>query len=131
MKMEITLRQVLIPAFLTVVVLPMLLMALFSILRLKANMQETLEMQIESNLEKADQVLDMVLDKYKTILYDFCTDDSIVEIVESVNEGVDDKDVNTGKLRREPQEMRRSSTMTGWLHPPQMPSGHLKSGYRI
>ena len=101
MKREITLRQVLIPAFLTVVVLPMLLMALFSILRLKANMQETLEMQIESNLEKADQVLDMVLDKYKTILYDFCTDDSIVEIVESVNEGVDDKDVNTGKLRRE------------------------------
>ena len=45
MKREITLRQVLIPAFLTVVVLPMLLMALFSILRLKANMQETLEMQ--------------------------------------------------------------------------------------
>ena len=100
MKREITLRQVLIPAFLTVVVLPMLLMALFSILRLKAHMQETLEMQIESNLEKADQVLDMVLDKYKTILYDFCTDDSIVEIVESVNEGVDDKDVDTGKLRR-------------------------------
>lgn len=101
MKREITLRQVLIPAFLTVVVLPMLLMALFSILRLKANMHETLEMQIESNLEKADQVLDMMLDKYKTILYDFCTDDSIVEIVESVNEGSEDKDVNAGKLRRE------------------------------
>lgn len=101
MKKEITLRQKLVPFFLMASILPVLAMGIISLIRLGTNMQQSIDMQVEGNLDKADQVLDIILDKYATILYDLCTDDSLVEIVEKMDAGEADTEVSVNQLRRE------------------------------
>lgn len=42
----------------------------------------------------------MVLDKYETILYDFSTDEDVLEIVRALNESRGDRESNSTSLRK-------------------------------
>lgn len=96
-----TLRGQLVPAFFIAAVIPLLIFAFISQMRLRNNMQESLNTRIQSNLDKADQCLEMTLDKYATILYDLCTNDEMIEIVESINQNKDDLNVNSSTIRHQ------------------------------
>ncbi len=101
LKKARTLRGQLIPAFFVAAMIPILIFAVISQLRLGSNMRENLDQRIEINLSKADQCLDMALDKYATILYDLCTNDEIIDIVESINQNEDDLNVNSSTIRHQ------------------------------
>ena len=62
---------------------------------------DNLKEEKQRELENADAMLLMALDKYDTVLYDFCTDDDVVNLVEQINESEDVLDVNSNRLRRE------------------------------
>ena len=89
MKRERTLRQKLTPFFILAVAVPIVIFACLSMYRLEQSMRASLDRQIDGNLNKADQCLDMVLDKYGTLLYDLCTDDEVISLVEEINRDQD------------------------------------------
>lgn len=100
MKKTKNLRQKLIPALLVSALIPILCLSLLSMIRLLANIKDNLNIQMKENTEKADQCLNMILDKYHTILYDLCTDDDVIRIVEELNHNQNDMEVNSSSLRR-------------------------------
>lgn len=101
MKREKTLRQNLIFFLILALLLPMLCFAIFSQIRIwkvaNVNMQES----IENDIRGMNTTLDLILDKYSTVLYDFCTDEDIIRLVESINKKQDVLDTNSSQLRRE------------------------------
>lgn len=99
MKRERSLRQKLIMVLVLLSIAPAALFAVVSIIRLQGSLRQTVEEQMKNNMEKTDECITMVLDKYATILYDLCTDDEVIKIVENINEGRNDLDVNTSRLR--------------------------------
>ncbi|MBS7009033.1 sensor histidine kinase [Anaerostipes sp.] len=100
MKKAKNLRQKLIPALLISALVPILCLSVFSLIRLRMNMKDSLKIQLKENTEKADKCLNMVLDKYHTILYDLCTDDDVIRIVDEINNDQNDLEVNSSRLRR-------------------------------
>lgn len=100
MKKTKSLRERLIPAFLLASLLSITMFAVLSQIRMRINMKQSLYDRIQGGMDKADQCLDMVLDKYETILYDLCTDDEVVAYAEKINEDQDDLTVNSSQLRR-------------------------------
>ena len=89
MKKDKTIRERLIPIFLVSTCIPIILFAVFSMFRLSQSVDENTELQIENNLKQADQSLNMILDKYDTLLYDLCTNDGMIEIVNDINQDRD------------------------------------------
>ena len=89
MKKDRTIKQLLVPVFLISTCIPMLLFAAIFLYRLNRTLNENIELQIENNLNQADQSLNMILDKYDTLLYDLCTDDEIIDIVNQINQDED------------------------------------------
>lgn len=96
-----TFRKKLIPIIVYSAVLPLIILSVASLVRLKLGMEARYKEQARSNLDKAEKALCITLDKYESILYDMCTDDEIVGIVERINKNQDDLEVNSSKLRRE------------------------------
>ena len=101
MKKERTLRRKMTLGFLLAALIPVGIFAVFSQIRLRISLEENMNGKIASNLSNADQCLEMVLDKYATILYDMCTDDTIIDTVEAIIQDQDDLDANTSILRHE------------------------------
>lgn len=101
MRREMTLRRRLLPIFILATGIPIVLFALISQYRLRSSLNENIQMQIDNNLNRADQSLDMILDKYDTLLYDLCTDDEIIGIVEDINQKKDTLEVNSSRIRHE------------------------------
>ncbi|PNV59395.1 sensor histidine kinase [Clostridium sp. chh4-2] len=100
MKKAKSLRGMLIPAIFFSSVFTIGLFALISQYRLWSSIKGSMEREVQNSMEKSDQCLDLVLDKYETLLYELCTDDQIIEIVENININEDDLDVNGSMLRR-------------------------------
>lgn len=101
MKRERTLRKRLAFGFLMAALIPVSIFAVISQVRLRSSLEDNMNGRISSNINNAGQCLDMVLDKYATILYDMCTDDTIIDTVEEIIQDQDDLDVNTSTLRHE------------------------------
>lgn len=110
MKKTKSLRERLIPAFLLASLLSITMFAVLSQIRMRINMKQSLKDRIQAGMDKADQCLDMVLDKYETILYDLCTDDEVVAYAEKINEDQDDLTVNSSQLRRYLSHMSNRNT---------------------
>lgn len=100
MKKVKTLRQQIVLIVFMAALVPMTLFAVVSQIRLRSFMKQSMEHQIQSNLEKSDQCLDMTLDRYDSILYDLSTDDEIAELVRKINESPQGLDANHLELRR-------------------------------
>lgn len=101
MTKEKTLRWKMTLGFLLAALVPVSIFAVFSQIRLRSSLEDNINGKIASNMSNADQCLDMVLDKYETILYDMCTDDTIIDTVEKLMKEQDDLDANTSILRHE------------------------------
>lgn len=61
--------------------------------------KEDLWKRIDSNLNTSNQGLEMVLEKYTTILYDLCTNKEILNMVECINAAGEVQDENTSMLQ--------------------------------
>lgn len=81
-------------------VLPITLFVFFNQVRIWQMVNQTLESDIENEVQMGNMMLDLILEKYSTVLYDFCTDDTLVELVERINDNQDELDVNQSQLRR-------------------------------
>lgn len=101
MKKRWTLRKRMTLGFLLAALIPVSIFAVVSQIRLRSSLEDNINGRIRSNIDNADQCLEMVLDKYATILYDMCTDDTIIDTVEKILKDQDDLDVNTSTLRHE------------------------------
>lgn len=114
MKKERTLLQKLTPYFFLATGIPIALFAMVSQYRLHMSLSQNLDSQIMANLNHADKHLDMVLDKYNTLLYDFSTDDGVIALVDSINQNQDDLEINSSKIRRELSHIcNRNSDIAG------------------
>ncbi|MEW4414964.1 sensor histidine kinase [Clostridium sp. AN503] len=96
-----TLRQSVVLFAVIALIAPMLILAVISQTRIWNLLSDNLKEEKQRELENADAMLLMALDKYDTVLYDFCTDDDVVNLVEQINESEDVLDVNSNRLRRE------------------------------
>lgn len=101
MKRESPLRREMIIRFVLAALVPVVIFAVATQINMRRNNEQYMEAQIQSTLETANYGLDMVLDKYSTILYDLCTDDEILDIVQKINDEEDTLDVNSSTLRHE------------------------------
>ena len=100
MKKECSLREGLLIRFLIATLIPILLFSAATQMNMVRAQRKGLEDQIESNLRTSTQGLDMLLDKYSSVLYDLCTDETILDAVEYMNDLSDILGANRSVVRR-------------------------------
>ena len=101
MKKNRTLRQSVVLFSVIALLVPLLVLSVLSQVWIWNILSENLTAEKQRELENADAMINMALDKYDTVLYDFCTDEDVVGRTEQINENEDVLDVNTNRLRRE------------------------------
>lgn len=94
-----SLRKKLIRLFLVTSAIPILAMSLFSIYNMSITLQENSESLRIKNLEQVGNNLHISLNAYEDLLYQMYTDDSVVQLVDKLNRGVD-LAVTVNQLRR-------------------------------
>lgn len=83
-----------------VLIIPILCFSLYLQLQTWRTMKYNLQRELEGELNTANHTLEMVIDKYDMVLYDFCTDDEIIELVEEINESEKPSDAAKYQIRR-------------------------------
>ncbi|MCF2682282.1 sensor histidine kinase [Faecalicatena contorta] len=101
MKRNRTIRRLLIPVFVISTCVPILVFAVIFLYRLNKTLSDNIDQQIEFHLNQADQSLDMILDKYDTLLYDFCSDDELIDGVKQINQNPDTLESNSERICQE------------------------------
>lgn len=96
-----TLRQSMVFIAIIALLVPMLLLSILSQTRIWSLLNENLREDMHQEIENANVLLNMALEKYDAVLYDFCTDDDVINLVERINEKEDVLDINSNRLRRE------------------------------
>lgn len=100
MKRTWNIRARLTAQILVMSLLSLTVLAVVGQLRLDNAMKESLNGRIMAGLERSNRSLTLTLEKYHTLLYDLCTDDDLIEMVENYNLGVDKEQMKI-ELRRE------------------------------
>lgn len=83
-----------------ILVIPVLCFGLYMQLQTWKTMQNNLTRELKGELNTADHMLQMIIDKYDIVLYDFCTDDGIVNLVQKINESEKPSDAVKYQIRR-------------------------------
>lgn len=83
-----------------VLIIPILCFSLYLQAQTWRTMKNNLLRELEGELSTANHTLQMVMDKYDMVLYDFCTDDEIIELVEEINESEKPSDAVKYQIRR-------------------------------
>ena len=99
-KRKKNLRQILIPAFIITACIPLAIFALISQERLKTSTLENMNNQAEADLQKANQSLNMTLDKYETLLYAITTDEEFLSLVVNANDSEEIPETDAYNMRR-------------------------------
>lgn len=105
MKKGKTLKAIIIPSLLIIAAVPVALFAILSICRLYDSQRSYVSERMELLLSQTNQSLDMIADKYETLLYEFCTDDEIVELIDKINEEEMELDIRGNQIRNELSRM--------------------------
>lgn len=100
-KRKKNLRQILIPAFIITACIPLAIFALISQERLKTSTLENMNNQAEADLQKANQSLNMTLDKYETLLYAITTDEEFLSLVVNANDSEEIPEADAYNMRRD------------------------------
>ena len=100
-KRKKNLRQILIPAFIITACIPLAIFALISQERLKTSTLENMNNQAEADLQKANQSLNMTLDKYETLLYAITTDEEFLSFVVNANDSEEIPEADAYNMRRD------------------------------
>ena len=85
--------------FLSVALIPVLFFSAAMQLYTVKIEKKDMEKRVEGNLNTSNQGLEMVFEKYTTILYDLCTDKEILNIVERIEAAGDEEDENPRMLQ--------------------------------
>lgn len=101
MKKNRTLRQMLEFRMLLAFLIPMTVFMLISQAQGWQMIYRMREADMQNEIRTANMTLNLILDKYTTVLYDFCTDDDTINLVRRINERQDEMDVDSNRLRRE------------------------------
>ena len=83
-----------------VLIIPILCFTLYLQVQTWRTMKHNLQRELEGELNTANHTLEMVIDKYDMVLYDFCTDDEIIKLVEQINESEKPSDAVKYQIRR-------------------------------
>ena len=83
-----------------VLIIPILCFSLYLQAQTWRTMKNNLQRELEGELSTANHTLQMVMDKYDMVLYDFCTDDEIIELLEEINESEKPSDAVKYQIRR-------------------------------
>ena len=83
-----------------VLIIPILCFSLYLQAQTWRTMKNNLQRELEGELSTANHTLQMVMDKYDMVLYDFCTDYEIIELVEEINESEKPSDAVKYQIRR-------------------------------
>lgn len=83
-----------------VLIIPILCFSLYLQAQTWRTMKNNLQRELEGELSTANHTLQMVMDKYDMVLYDFCTDDEIIELVEEINESEKPSDAVKYQIHR-------------------------------
>lgn len=101
MKRERTLRKTLVFVLILAFVLPLCCFAMISQMRIWDVSYSYMNESIDNDIRSMDTTLNLVLEKYATLLYDFCTDEDVIRLVEDINGEQDVLDTSSSQLRRE------------------------------
>lgn len=88
-------------AFLISSIIPVTLIMLIFNFRMKNYIEGNMNQLIKNNVYKTQQYLQLSLNVYENLMYDVCSNDDIIQIVEAMNEQKGDMDVLYSQLRRE------------------------------
>ena len=83
-----------------VLIIPILCFTLYLQVQTWRTMKHNLQRELEGELNTANHTLEMLIDKYDMVLYDFCTDDEIIKLVEQINESEKPSDAVKYQIRR-------------------------------
>lgn len=97
MKTKMPLRLLFV--FLSVALIPVLIFSASMQFYTLSIVKKDMEKRIDSNLNTSNQGLEMVLEKYTTILYDLCTDKEILNMVGRIDAAGDEEEENTRMLQ--------------------------------
>ena len=97
MKKKVPLRLLFIGF--SVALVPVLVFSAVMLLYTVRLEKEDMRRRIDSNLNTSNQGLDMLFEKYTTILYDLCTNKEILNMVKYINAAEDDQDGNIRMLQ--------------------------------
>lgn len=81
-------------------VIPIVFFSLFLQFQTWRTMQNNLQRELDGELATANHMLQMIIDKYDMVLFDFCTDDEIIELVEEINGAEKATDAVKYQIRR-------------------------------
>ena len=95
------LRQILIPAFIITACIPIAIFTVISQARLKKSTLDNMNNQAEADLQKANQSLNMTLDKYETLLYAITTDEEFLSLVVNANDSEEIPEADAYNMRRD------------------------------
>lgn len=99
MKSKVSIRLPI--RFLAVALVPILIFFIVTQIYMAETRNRYMNERIDSNLSMSSQVLDMVVEKYADILYDLCTDQDILNMVESISAAGGALDEDVSRLGRE------------------------------
>lgn len=108
-----TLRRRLTLGVLMAALVPVCIFAFVSQFRLKSSLDNNMYSQVYSNLRSSGRSLDMVLDKYDTVLYDMCTDDILAADIKAILDGQDDLGVKSSLSYKLSRVCSRTSGTAG------------------
>lgn len=83
------------------IVLPLLILILVMQARIWEILKSNVEVEMQREIQTADQMLSMMMDRYDSVLSDFCTDEELVVLVQQINNKRDVLDANSNQLRRQ------------------------------
>ncbi|MEI3186948.1 MAG: hypothetical protein V8S27_02995 [Lachnospiraceae bacterium] len=64
-------------------------------------LKSNVETEMQREIETADQMLNMMMNSYDSVLSDFCTDEELVVLVQQMNNKRDVLDANSNQIRRQ------------------------------
>lgn len=101
MREDRTLRRSLFIFTVAGLLVPLLLLSVLNQVRSWKILHDNLTEDMGTEADTVNQMIDMVMSKYDAVLYDFCTDDDTIGLVEQINAERDVLDVNSNQLRRQ------------------------------
>ena len=85
MRYRLTLRKAFVMVCVAAIVLPLSVYTVFFQMRSWNNLNRYIQDRMTQDLENKNMLVDLILDKYEMVLYDFCTDDDVIALVEEIN----------------------------------------------
>ena len=114
MRYRYTLREAFVLVCIAAIVLPLSAFTIFFQMRTWLNLDHYIESRMSQDLENKNMMVDLILDKYEMVLYDFCTDEDIITLLEQMDGETETSRESSTRLERELNHIySRNDTVEG------------------